>query len=79
MRVCTQWPKGSLVDDADITDALAVPVQQSTRPLPEGPQANGRCHWCDEIVADHLRFCDADCRDDYERQLTRRRAVKGLK
>lgn len=32
-----------------------------------GPAANGLCHWCDEPVASGLRFCDADCRDDYAR------------
>lgn len=34
---------------------------------PEGPVANGRCHWCDEILPDTHRFCDAICRDNFER------------
>jgi hypothetical protein len=27
--------------------------------------ANGRCHNCQAAIADPLRFCDSDCRDDY--------------
>ncbi|ELH5514493.1 hypothetical protein Q9W35_001742 [Salmonella enterica] len=32
-------------------------------PLPE----TGHCHNCDEIISAGL-FCDADCRDDYEKR-----------
>ena len=31
-------------------------------------EANGACHWCGEALRAGKRFCDADCRDDYERQ-----------
>ena len=34
---------------------------------PVGPQPNGRCHWCDEIVNDEARFCDPICRDNYDK------------
>ncbi len=27
----------------------------------------GKCHNCGEPLADPLRFCDADCRDDHEK------------
>lgn len=27
----------------------------------------GCCHNCREPLADSLRFCDVDCRDDYEK------------
>jgi len=27
-----------------------------------------RCHFCDEMIAVNLLFCDVDCRDDYERE-----------
>lgn len=34
---------------------------------PEGPRPTGNCLWCEEPVADAThRWCDADCRDDYE-------------
>jgi hypothetical protein len=60
------------MDDADITgeraeqyhaDALA----RSRKPA--GPEATGRCHWCDEIVGDTHRWCpDTDCRDQWEKE-----------
>ena len=34
----------------------------------EGPTPNGRCHYCDEIVADHQRWCDVECRDQWSRE-----------
>ena len=30
--------------------------------------ATGDCHNCGASVPDGHRFCDSDCRDDYERQ-----------
>lgn len=27
----------------------------------------GRCHNCSEPLAEPLRFCDVDCRDDHEK------------
>lgn len=34
---------------------------------PAGPAPTGRCHYCDETVADGMRFCDAECRDEYDK------------
>ena len=31
-----------------------------------GPVANGRCHFCDEIVDDISRWCDSECRDGWQ-------------
>lgn len=28
---------------------------------------DGYCHFCDEDVASGRLFCDADCRDDYDK------------
>lgn len=28
----------------------------------------GHCHFCGDITGGGRRFCDADCRDDYERE-----------
>ena len=39
---------------------------------PEGPSATGQCLHCEEPVALGVRWCDADCRDMWERELTRR-------
>lgn len=32
-----------------------------------GPVANGSCHYCGERVPEPMRWCDADCRNDWER------------
>jgi hypothetical protein len=31
-------------------------------------ESDGRCHFCDELIAHALLFCNVDCRDDYEKQ-----------
>lgn len=34
---------------------------------PTGPKATGACLWCEDPLADPTqRWCDSDCRDDYE-------------
>ena len=36
---------------------------------PTGPVANGMCHWCEELVADNLRWCPGtSCRDLWDRE-----------
>ncbi|MGB7650902.1 MAG: hypothetical protein WBL62_06890 [Gallionella sp.] len=40
-------------------------------------QPCGFCFNCDEIVGVGLRYCDGDCRDDFER-LERARKNKGM-
>ena len=35
---------------------------------PDGPVANGMCHWREELIADHLRWCQGThCRDLWTR------------
>lgn len=41
------------------------------RRKPSGPAPTGECHNCGESLAGDLRFCDADCRDDFERRQKR--------
>ena len=40
-----------------------------------GPVANGRCHYCDEIVSDEARWCSAECSADWnhEAEMNRRK------
>lgn len=38
---------------------------------PTGPQPNGRCHFCDELVPDEHRFCGVECRDGWQREQNR--------
>lgn len=35
-------------------------------------QPDCRCHFCDEVVVVDLLFCNVDCRDDYQRELSAR-------
>jgi hypothetical protein len=38
-------------------------------------ERDGRCHFCDEAIVHTLLFCNADCRDDYDKeQVALRRA-----
>ena len=34
---------------------------------PEGPTYNGKCFFCGEPVEQPKRWCDAECRDLYEK------------
>lgn len=38
---------------------------------PEGPPAVGYCHNCHEPLQPGARFCDSDCRDDWENRNAR--------
>lgn len=38
-----------------------------TMKRPEGPTADGSCHWCGAEVGPLRRWCDADCRDNWQR------------
>ena len=38
-----------------------------TRKAPEGPPVTGECHNCAEPLPPGVRWCDADCRDDWQR------------
>lgn len=58
-----------MADEIDITAErlereLAALVERQAR---RGPSPTGRCLWCGEPADDGRRWCDADCRDDWER------------
>jgi hypothetical protein len=57
------------LDHASENEYIARTFAQSIR-KPEGPVANGKCFYCLETIAFPLRWCNADCRDDW--QLTRK-------
>jgi hypothetical protein len=38
-----------------------------------GPKATGRCLWCGVKLPPGRRWCDAECRDDWEVHAKRRR------
>lgn len=57
------------MDDIDLANQHAdmlrnIQIQQRKHP---GPAPTGRCLWCEEVLEDKThRWCDQDCRDDYE-------------
>ena len=64
-------------DIADITQERAeseAPYLLAAARKPEGPAATGVCLWCEYPLTEGMRFCNADCRDDYQRDADRRRA-----
>ena len=64
-----------MADDADRADQEVERTMNEAlrKRLPDGPVANGRCHYCDEPVPDGMRWCDVDCRDAWEALARRRR------
>ncbi len=42
-------------------------IDAARRPKP-GPVANGYCLHCDAAVTDGRRWCNAACRDDWQRE-----------
>jgi hypothetical protein len=52
------------VEQIPIDLAIAAARHAATTPAP-----CGICYHCDAIVPPGCRYCDADCRDDHERQL----------
>lgn len=61
---------GDLTDQASDLEELhrekAYRAVQAALRLDE-TAASGECRYCAEKIAPEARFCDADCRDDFER------------
>lgn len=55
-----------IIDAANDQAELVLSVELSYR-RPNGPKPTGRCLWCGEDVAPDRRWCDSDCRDQFER------------
>lgn len=45
---------------------LAMNIKANSRPLVI--ITTGKCLWCDEDVGSGMRWCDANCRDDWEKK-----------
>lgn len=63
---------------ADIADKAAEHIERESANLlaqrrPIGPVSNGSCHSCAAPVGEGHRWCDVDCRTDWERELRRNR------
>lgn len=55
-----------IIDDANNQAELALQMCLRTR-RPSGPTATGFCLSCETPVGEGMRWCDANCRDDFER------------
>ena len=58
---------------ADPLDRAAIETENMmqaalTYRKPTGPVANGECHNCGAHLDDGLRWCNAACRDDWEKE-----------
>lgn len=61
-----------IVDDAQAVEELELAINLSKARRPRVTLiACGSCYNCDAITPDGALFCDADCRDDYQRRATR--------
>lgn len=66
-----------LIDGASEVAAQFLQSSLTTK-RPEGPAPCGFCYNCNEPLAAGLRWCDTDCRDDYEKiEKTRRDLERG--
>lgn len=61
------------MDEADRADHQAEQALLAAlrRRLPAGPEATGSCLWCGVEVAAGARWCDRECRDDWEQAARR--------
>lgn len=62
------------MDDADLSAERAereAPHLIAASRKPEGPAPTGRCFYCDEIVGDAHRWCNAECRDGWVKEQPR--------
>ena len=61
-----------LFDHLAEVEAIYRKAQLSQR-KPTGPSATGFCLNCEEPLEDGHRWCDADCRDDFEKRMAANR------
>ncbi|WP_037427203.1 hypothetical protein [Shewanella sp. POL2] len=64
------------VDDANALADLQLQVAMAGRKRPVMRPFTGCCYWCCEPVESPRIFCDADCRDDFERDAALKGRVK---
>lgn len=62
------FDQASEKEDKDREEAIRV-ARRKAAVLPD----IGACYFCDSPTADGHRFCDAGCRDDYEREQKHKR------
>lgn len=58
--------KGDIIDQGNVAAEMFRTAALSQR-QPEGPKATGHCLNCDARLAAKLRWCDTNCRDDWQK------------
>lgn len=69
------------MDEADIAQPLIeARIEAGIKAASEAKwlEATGRCLNCGEELADGARWCDADCRDDWQRRESARARTAGF-
>ena len=63
------------MDDADraAPEIERYILEAARHKKPEGPVPTGRCLYCDEILDDQARWCDAEHREQWEKEARRGR------
>lgn len=61
-----------ICDQAQIQNERAFEYELQSSRKPEGPKANGTCHYCGEEVEDGKRWCGIACRNDWQRIQSKR-------
>lgn len=61
--------QGNEVAERNLSASLAAVQAAAARPLP----STGKCLHCDEPLSAGMRWCDAHCRDGYEREQAARK------
>lgn len=60
---------GDVIDQAqDAEAAFLGAALRNARAADDGLRPMFRCYYCNEILGARLLFCDADCRDDWQRE-----------
>lgn len=57
-----------MADLADQAQIQAAPLNTTDYKRKEGPPPVGQCYNCGEMLRGPARWCDADCRQDWERR-----------
>jgi len=72
-----------MADEADLADEfqerfLQDSLQRQLSGQRLAPKSTGKCLYCEEPLAPTKRWCDSDCRDDWEREENARRRRLGI-
>lgn len=60
-----------IIDNANDTAELFLRAAVSKARIDGAPPSTGRCFNCEEPVPSGLRWCDVDCRNDWQKRVSR--------